>query len=62
VDRVEEITIPEWVLRIELNSTEMDGSGRITAYLNGEQITKEQAEELIKLARRLKEIRYDVRN
>jgi len=51
-DRVDEVTLPEGILRIELDSVEVDGSGRIAASLNGEQISKERAEELIERGRR----------
>jgi hypothetical protein len=52
MDQVDEVTLPEGILRIELDGVEVDGPGRITAYLNGERITKERAEALAEKALR----------
>ena len=51
-DRVDEVTLPEGLLRIELDSIDVDGPGRMTAYLNGEQITRERAMDLVEKNRR----------
>jgi hypothetical protein len=52
-DQVDEVTLPEGLLRIELDFSR-DLAGRVTAYLNGEQISTERAMELIERHRRRK--------
>lgn len=46
-DYAQEVTVREGLLRVEITGTEADGAGCIRAYLNGEPITRERAEELV---------------
>jgi hypothetical protein len=46
-DHVSEVTFPEGVLRVEVDAVDLDKSGHVTVYLNGERISKERAQEII---------------
>lgn len=49
--QVNEIIVPGGVLRVEVERAENDQVASITAYLNGEPVTRERAQALIQLAR-----------
>jgi hypothetical protein len=51
-DWAQEIMTPQGVLRIERQGMEMDEAGKVTAFLNGEEIIKDRALELLAEARR----------
>lgn len=46
-DRAEEVTLPGGVLRVEVSGSELDKVGVITATLNGQEISKDKARELL---------------
>lgn len=51
-DRTFEVTLPEGTLRVEQDSTEIDMTGRLTAWLDGRPVSRERALELVNRARR----------
>jgi hypothetical protein len=50
-DRVIEVALPEGTLRVEQDGTETDMTGRLSAWLDGEPVSRERALEMVERAR-----------